>query len=88
MLMQFWSSVLLFIVHSLDYQENCGPLQNVNQDLHFNKILSDSSAHSSLQTLQTLEEEAGLADWLKKQAWVLGRKSRVSTWEEGLTHAR
>ena len=60
----------------------------LNQDLHFNKILSDSSAHSSLQTLQTLEEEAGLADWLKKQAWVLGRKSRVSTWEEGLTHAR
>ena len=30
---------MLFIVHSLDYQENCGPLQNVNQDLHFKKIV-------------------------------------------------
>lgn len=43
------------------------PLDLLNQDLHFNKILSDSSAHSSLQTLQTLEKEAGLADWLKNR---------------------
>lgn len=39
MLMQFWSSVLLFIVYSLDYQENRGPLQNMNQNLHFKKII-------------------------------------------------
>ena len=37
--MQFWSSVLLFIVYSLDYQENRGPLQNMNQNLHFKKII-------------------------------------------------
>ena len=90
---------LLLRIRSSDQQQSASlgcfldvqflvPLDLLNQDLHFNKILSDSSAHSSLQTLQTLEEEAGLADWLKKQAWVLGRKSRVSTWEEGLTHAR
>lgn len=38
MLSQFWSRALLFVVYSLDHQENLGATPEHDENLHFNKI--------------------------------------------------